>query len=136
MVVVVALAPAATAAPIPGGEITTVCTGTTNGTTFTLTADCGDVTSPLTVPPTITTVDGGGHSISATDIGGAQFNGAVLTNATAGQTMTIQNLTVSGPATGSQVYTISTNVLYGILFNDAVCSDRSKRSSPPRRGRR
>jgi hypothetical protein len=119
IVVVVASAPLATAAPIPGGDITAVCTGTTNGTTFTLTADCGDVTTSLTVPPAITTVDGGGHIISATDVGGAQFNGAVLTNATAGQTMDIQNVTITGPAAGFQLCSISTNVLYGIFFNDA-----------------
>ena len=35
--------------------------------TFTLTADCGEVTSPLTVPDGITTVEGGGHIITATD---------------------------------------------------------------------
>ena len=58
----------ANAAPIPGGYITTVCTGTTIGTTFTLTADCGEVTTSLTVPAAITTVDGGGHIISATDL--------------------------------------------------------------------
>ena len=45
----------ANAAAIPGGDITTVCAGTINGTTFTLTANCGEVTSPLTVPPGITT---------------------------------------------------------------------------------
>src|SRR5262245_19111979 len=79
----------ANAAPIPGGSITAVCTGTTNGSTFTLTADCGDVTSPLTVPPGITTVDGAGHIISATDLNGSdptvhtpipQWNGGIVTN--------------------------------------------------------
>ena len=35
-------------------------------TTFTLTADCGEVTSPLTVPNGYT-VEGGGHMITATD---------------------------------------------------------------------
>ena len=119
MVVSVMLAPPASAAPIPGGNITTVCAGTTNGTTFTLTSDCGEVTTALTVPASITTVDGAGHTISGTDIGGPQFNGAILTNATAGQTLNIQNLTVSGPATGFQVCTNSSNTLYGILFNDA-----------------
>jgi hypothetical protein len=50
---VVSLVPAvANAAPIPGGSITAVCTGTDNGSgTFTLTANCGDVTS-LWVPIT------------------------------------------------------------------------------------
>jgi hypothetical protein len=122
-VVFVALAPAASAAPIPGGDITTVCAGTTNGATFTLTADCGDVTSPLTVPASITTVDGGSHTISATDIGGPQFSGGIVTNATSGQTMNIQNVAISGPATGFQLPAncpSGTNfVIYGIWFNDA-----------------
>ena len=61
----------ADAAPIDGGSITAVCTGTINGSTFTLNANCGEVTSPLTVPSGITTVDGGGHTISATDLNGA-----------------------------------------------------------------
>jgi len=81
-----------------------------------LTADCGEVTSSLTVPPTITTVGGGGHIISATDLGGAQFNGGIVTNAGAG-TMNIQNVTITGPAAGFQLCTQSTNVLYGIFFN-------------------
>ena len=58
----------ANAAPIPGGDITVVCDGDTVGTTFTLTADCGEVTASLTVPAAITTVDGGGYTISATDL--------------------------------------------------------------------
>ena len=115
------------AAPIPGGDITLVCTGTTSpdGTTFTLTADCGEVTTPLTVPPGITTIDGADFTISATDLavpGGPaipQFNGGIVTNAVPGQTMNIQNVTITGPATGFQLCTISTNVLYGIFFNDA-----------------
>jgi len=121
-VVVVALAPAAGAVPIPGGDITAVCTGTTSGTTFTLTADCGEVTTSLTVPSSITTVDGGGHIISATDLPGPatpQFNGAVVTNATAGQTMNVQNVTITGPASGFQLCANSGFVLYGIFFNDA-----------------
>jgi Putative Ig domain/Right handed beta helix region len=122
LMVVVALAPIVAAAPIPGGSITTVCAGTTNGATFTLTADCGDVTTSLTVPPAITTVDGGGHIISATDVttpSSPEFNGAVLTNAGPGQTMNIQNVTITGPATGFQLSMNCPNVLYGIFFNDA-----------------
>ena len=118
----------ANAAPIPGGSITTVCTGTTNGTTFTLTADCGEVTTSLTVPAAITTVDGGGHVISATDLNGAdptvhtpipQFNGGIVTNATPGQTMNIRNVTITGPAAGFSLCNNSNNVLYGIFFNGA-----------------
>ena len=74
----------ANAAPIPGGDIRTVCAsvGTDNPatSTFTLTADCGEVTSPLTVPDGYT-VEGGGHIITATDPVGVSFNGGVVTNA-------------------------------------------------------
>jgi uncharacterized repeat protein (TIGR01451 family) len=105
---------------IPGGDITAVCMGTTNGTTFTLTADCGPVSTSLTVPATITTVDGAGHTISADDAGAAQFNGGIVTNAGPGQTMNIQNLTISGPVAGFQLCTNSGNVLYGIFFTGAA----------------
>jgi uncharacterized repeat protein (TIGR01451 family) len=123
----------ANAAPIPGGSITAVCTGTVNGSTFTLTADCGDVTSPLTVPSTITTVDGGGHIISATDLANPadptdhtipQFDGGIVTNAVPGQTMNIQNVTITGPAAGFSLCGPgppgSNAVLYGIFFNGAA----------------
>ncbi len=86
-------------------DITTVCTGVTDGGTFTLTADCGPVTEPLPVPATITTLDGGGFTISATDVGGEQWDGGIVTNAGPGQTMNIQNVTISGPATGFQLAT-------------------------------
>jgi uncharacterized repeat protein (TIGR01451 family) len=114
---------AANAAPIMGGSIENVCAGSLNGTTYTLSTNCGDVTSPITVPPTITTVDGAGHTISATDTELNQFNGGILENASAGQTMNIENLTVSGPAGGFAVSTncpsTGGNVLYGIWFNVA-----------------
>jgi hypothetical protein len=77
------------------------------------------------VPASITTVNGNGFTISASDIDVPpipQFNGAILTNAGPGQTMNIENLTVSGPTTGFQVCTNSGNVLYGIYFNDATGS--------------
>jgi uncharacterized repeat protein (TIGR01451 family) len=96
----------------------TTCTGGLVGTTYTLTADCA-TTEPLTIPSTITTLDGGGFTISATDAGGPQWNGAIVTNATAGQTMNIQNVTITGPDDGFQLCTLSGNVLYGIFFNDA-----------------
>jgi uncharacterized repeat protein (TIGR01451 family) len=119
----------ANAAPIPGGDITQVCKneGTTSGSIFTLTADCGPVGSSLKVPPNITTVDGGGHTISAgpTDTAGGVYTGAVLTNATSGQTMKIENLTITGPTAGF-TFTIPANTcssyfpgLFGIFFNDA-----------------
>ena len=102
--------------------------GHDDGTTFTLTADCGEVTTSLTVPAAITTVDGGGHTISATDLNGAdptvhtpipQFNGGIVTNATPGQTMNIQNVTITGPATGFSLCDEQQRVLYGIFFNGA-----------------
>ena len=118
-------------AQISGGSLTTVCTGTTVGTTFTLTADCGPVTTSLTVPAGITTVDGGGNTISATDLNSAgptvhtpipQFNGAIVTN-TPGQTMNIRNVTITGPATGFSLCGPedpgANAVLYGIFFNGA-----------------
>jgi hypothetical protein len=98
------------------------CPGNLSGTTYTLTADCGPTTAPITVPSTISTVNGNGHTVSATDLPAPptpEFNGAILTNESAGQTMNIENLTVSGPATGFQICTNSNFVLYGILFNDA-----------------
>src|SRR5262245_6091467 len=104
----------------PGGDITAVCAGTTTGTTFTLTADCGPVSTSLTVPATITTVDGAGHTISADDAGAPQFNGGIVTNAGSGQTMNIQNMTITGPAAGFQLCTLAGNVLYGIFFNGAA----------------
>ena len=68
-------APPASAAPLE-----TACpAGTLAGTTYTLTADCA-VTEPLTVPDGFT-LDGGGYTISATDAGGPQWNGAIVTNA-------------------------------------------------------
>jgi large repetitive protein len=120
-------------APIAGGNITTVCIGTTTGTTFTLTQDCGAVTTSLTVPAGITTVDGGGHTISATDLNGAdptvhtpipQFNGGIVTNATPGQPMNIQNVTITGPAAGFSLCGPQAPgadaVLSGIFFNGAA----------------
>jgi len=115
----------ATAAPIPGGVITTVCTGTTVGSTFTLTQDCGDVTTSLTVPPNITTVDGANHTITATDIGFPQFSGAVLTNQAGNPgPMNIQNLRISGVGFQVPLNCPPAGVggpfsLNGIFFDDA-----------------
>src|SRR4029453_17095322 len=118
----------ANAAAIPGGTITSVCPGTSNGGTFTLTADCGDVTSPLTVPSGITTVDGGGHIISATDLFNPadptdhtipQWNGGIVTNVP-GQPMNIRNVTITGPAAGFSLCNDSGRVLHGIYFNGAA----------------
>ena len=118
----------ANAAPIAGGPSTLCVQARRTEATFTLTADCGRSDDALTVPATITTVDGDGHTISATDLNGAdptvhtpipQFNGGIVTNATPGQTMNIQNVTITGPATGFSLCNNSGNVLYGIFFNGA-----------------
>jgi hypothetical protein len=92
-----------------------------NGSTFTLNQDCGPTDAPLSVPATITTINGNGHTISANDAGAAQFNGGVLQNATPGQTMNFENLTITGPAAGFQqcAGAGAPFVLYGIWFNDA-----------------
>ena len=96
-VVLVVTAPPAAAAPLQ-----TACpAGTLAGTTYTLTADCA-VTEPLTVPDGFT-LDGGGFTISATDAGGAQWNGGIVTNEAPGGSMNIQNLTVTGPEDGFQL---------------------------------
>jgi hypothetical protein len=119
----------ATAAPRSGGSIRAVCAGNLNGTTYTLSANCGPVTSPLTVPPNITTVDGGGFTISATDLANPadptdhtipQFDGGIVTNAGPGQPMNIENVTITGPAAGFSLCNNSGNVLYGIFFDHAA----------------
>jgi Putative Ig domain len=94
------------------------CAGDLTGTTFTLGGNCA-TTAPILVPNTVETVDGGNFTISATDAGGAQWNGGILTNEAAGQTLNVQNLTIEGPAAGFQLCTQAGNVLYGIWFNDA-----------------
>ena len=95
------------------------CNGDLTGTVFTLTANCA-TTAPIVVPSTVETIDGAGtFTISATDAGGAQWNGGILTNAAAGQTMNVQNLTITGPAAGFQLCTQAGNVLYGIWYQDA-----------------
>jgi hypothetical protein len=115
---VVSGGPVASAA-VPGGDITAVCAGTTSGSVFTLSADCGPTTAPLIVPDGFT-VDGAGHTITATDLppdGSAQWNGGILTNA--GSSMNVQNLSILGPVDGFQLCQNSNNILVGIFFNDA-----------------
>jgi hypothetical protein len=100
------------------------CAGDLTGTTFTLTADCA-TTAPVIVTAGITTVSGagpgaptGGFTISASDTPSAQWNGAIL-QIPPGRTVTVENLTVSGPATGFSISTNANFVVYGILFNDS-----------------
>ena len=112
----------------PGGDITAVCgASATPAPTYTLKTDCGPVTSAVTVPDTITTVNGAGHTISAnaTDASGGPYTGAVLTNLPGNHgTMNIENLTITGPTAGF-TFTIPANTcssyfpgLFGIFFND------------------
>jgi uncharacterized repeat protein (TIGR01451 family) len=104
-----------------------VCAGSLDPTTstYTLSGNCGPVTSPITVPSNIKTVNGknvngSNFTISATDVGSSPFDGGILTNASPGQTMNIENLTVSGPLAGFQItFSCPPPFLYGIYFNDA-----------------
>ena len=105
-----ALVSASPAAAIPGGDITEVCTGeiSPDGTTFTLTADCGPV-------ETRTHGSTRHHDRQWRRLhhqrhgpGGrpaAEWNGGIVTNETAGQTMNIQNVTIAGPEDGFVVST-------------------------------
>ena len=114
----------ADAAPIAGGDITLRCAGTTVGSTFTLTADCGEVTSPLFVPNGFT-VEGGGHVITATDPdANTNFNGGIVTNAPGATEMHVNNVIIRAvgfafhdcafPAgSGTQLIQV------GLLFEDA-----------------
>jgi hypothetical protein len=84
-----------------------------------LTTNCATL-APLEVPDGIT-IDGANLTISATDAGGAQWNGAIVTNAVGATTMNIQNVRVTGPDLGFQLCAGAGAdfVLYGIYFNDA-----------------
>ena len=108
------------ASAIPGGSITG-CPGALSGTapnqTYTLSGPCA-TTAPLTIDPGITTLNGNGQIISASDTPVNQWNGGIV-EIPAGQTVAISNLTVSGPATGFSMSTLANNVLYGIWFMGA-----------------
>jgi uncharacterized repeat protein (TIGR01451 family) len=94
---------------------TTQCAGSSSGNTFTLSADC-TITAPLVLPDGVT-LDGGGKTITANDPPGGSFRGGIITNAAAGDTITIRNLTITGPGSGFK--TDCTGPLTGIFFNDA-----------------
>jgi hypothetical protein len=96
-------------------SVETTCPGTLSATTFTLTANCA-TSAPLTVPDGHT-VNGAGHTITATDPSASvPFNGAVLTNDPTGHSMIIENLTIQG----TFAFTGSCPPLQaGILFHDA-----------------
>ncbi|MFF0390716.1 putative Ig domain-containing protein [Kitasatospora sp. NPDC004615] len=101
-------------------DIRTVCTASsTSGTTITLTGDC-TTTDNLTIPDGYT-LDGAGHTITATDTSLADpLMGAVLSNATGATTMNIKNLTVQGNYLPRDPDDSRTNAAYfGIRFLSA-----------------
>src|SRR5262245_23279552 len=80
MVAALPLGAVALSSPASAAVLATACpAGGLVGTTYTLTGDCA-VTEPITVPDGVT-LDGGGFTISATDAGGPQWNGGIVTNA-------------------------------------------------------
>jgi uncharacterized repeat protein (TIGR01451 family) len=91
------------------------CDGNVSGTTITLTNDCV-ANWPLIVPNGYT-LDGSTHTITGQDPTGGYFKGGIVTNGMPGDSMTVQNLTVSGPQGGFK--TDCTPPLTGIFFNDA-----------------
>jgi hypothetical protein len=99
--------------------LTAVCAGTTSGSTYTLTADC--VTTQQLTLANGQILDGAGHTISPQDPPGGNFTGSVVTNAAPGGTMTVENLTISGPSGGfaGGCAQPPPNGLTGIFFNDA-----------------
>ncbi|WP_035857989.1 DUF7507 domain-containing protein [Kitasatospora cheerisanensis] len=101
-------------------DVRTVCTAsTTSGTTITLTGDC-TTSDNLTVPDGFT-LDGAGHTLTATDRSPADpLLGAVLANAPGAATMTVQNLTVKGDYLPRAANDATTNAaFFGIRFLSA-----------------
>jgi uncharacterized repeat protein (TIGR01451 family) len=96
-----------------------VCAGTASNNTYTLTANC-TTTQPLLLTNG-QTLDGAGHTITAQDPPGGHFTGSVVTNASSGGTMTIENLTINGQSGGFAGGCVQPppNGLTGIFFNDA-----------------
>jgi hypothetical protein len=80
----------------------------------------------LTVPDGVT-IDGAGHTISASNPPppATTYTGAVVTNAAGATSMNIENLTITGPATGFPFPLPQPSCnspfpgLFGIFFNDA-----------------
>jgi putative Ig domain-containing protein len=105
----------------PAGGPITGCPGNLTGTspnqTYTLSGPCA-TTAPLTIPPNITTLDGAGNTISASDTPSSLWPGGGIVEVPAGQTANITNLTVSGPAGGFSAAQCGPT-LYGIFFNSS-----------------
>ena len=89
-----------------------------------MTADCGEVTSSLTVPNGFT-VEGGGNVITATDPVGVSFDGGVVTNAPGATSMHVNNVIIQAVGFtfhGAQNCESSPGVQLvqiGLFFNDA-----------------
>lgn len=101
-------------------DVRSVCTASqTSGTTITLTADCA-TTDNLTVPDGFT-LNGAGHTITATDASLASpLLGAVLSNAAGATSMNIENLTVRGAYLPRAANDATTNApFFGIQFLSA-----------------
>jgi hypothetical protein len=99
---------------VPQVEATTNCTFITSGTTMTLTADCN--TDETIFIPDGSTLDGAGHTITATDPPSDHFKGAVVQNA--GSTAHIKNLTITTSGL-SNTCDDGDDRLRGILFEGA-----------------
>ena len=95
------------------------CQFTTHGSTMTLNADC--VTTQTITVPGGTTLNGSGHTITATDPMGSQFVGPVIVSG--GSVMNVEKLTVAGHFTNgtcnSSAGTNSPAFLRGVEFLDA-----------------
>ncbi len=95
------------------------CQFTTHGSTMTLGADC--VTTQTITVPGGTTLNGSGHTITATDPMGSQFVGPVIVSG--GSVMNVEKLTIVGHFTNSTCNTSAgTNspaFLRGVEFLDA-----------------
>jgi hypothetical protein len=95
------------------------CQFTTHGSTMTLNADC--VTTQTITVPGGTTLNGSGHTITATDPMGTQFVGPVIVSG--GSVMNVEKLTIAGHFTNgtcnSSAGTNSPALLRGVEFVDA-----------------
>lgn len=107
-------APAADAATV---DVRAACTASqTVGTVITLTADCA-TTDNLTIPDGFT-LNGAGHTITATDTPAVPLLGPIIGNA--GSTMFIENLTVVGDLHAAAPNPAASNApFFGIRFLSA-----------------
>jgi hypothetical protein len=93
------------------------CSVTTSGSTVTLTADC-TINASIELPAGVT-FDGGGHTITATDPGGADpdFTGGAI-EATSGA-VTITNVTIKGGTLGTHGCHTGDQRITGVYLKNA-----------------